>query len=233
MSTFREAIYMVLDLLKLDSDDAFYTEEHVAYILDKYRAYVLKTKQDEDKTGPLADSNYQSIELSLEEYVPVECCAQFGRYLRSVEEVPDTLDCCHPRVYAPDYFTGEITFVSPERFKYVNSNKYTTNIIYATIGDDNHIYLKSCNPQAYYLQSVKLRAVFESALDMAEKIADNSEDCINYLDIDFPVEANLIPLVIDYVFKVLSQSEYRPEDDANNAHDDLEGQTVRGVNARK
>ena len=233
MSTFREAIYMVLDLLKLDSDDAYYTEEHVAYLLDKYRAYVLKTKHDEDKSGPMSDSNYQSITLTLEEYFPVECCAQFGHYLRSVEEIPDTLECCYPKAYAPDYFSGEITFVSPERFKYVNSNKYTKNFIYATIGDDNHLYIKSCNPQAYYLKLINFRGVFESALAMADLIAEQSDDCKSYLDVDFPLESNLMPLVIDYVVKILSNSEYRPEDDANNAHVDLEGQTVRGINARK
>lgn len=233
MSTFREAIYMVLDLLKLDSDDAFYTEEHVAYLLDKYRAYVLKSKHDEDKMGPLADSNYQTVELTLEEYMPVDCCAQFGRYLRSVEEVPDTMTISHARVFAPDYFTGEITFVSPERFKYTGLNKYLRNFVYATIGEDNHVYIKSCNPQAYYLESVKIRGIFESALEMAELIADKSEDCTSYLDTDFPLESNLIPLVIDYVFKVLSEPEYRPEDDENNAHDDMEGKVVRGVNARR
>lgn len=233
MSTFREAVYMVLDLLKLDSDDAYYTEEHVAYLLDKYRAYVLKTKHDEDKTGPLADSNYQTIELNLEGYMPVECCSSFGKYLRSIEDIPDTLECAYPKIYAPDMFTGEITYVSPERFKYVNSSKYTKNFIYATVGDDNKLYLKSCNPQAYYLEKVKFRGIFESALEMAQLISEQSGGCTDYLDLEFPIESNLLPLVIDYVYKVLSQTEYHPEDDANNAHDDLEGQAVRGVNARK
>lgn len=232
MSTFREAIYMVLDLLKLQSDDAFYTEEHVAYLLDKYRAYVLSAKQDEDKSGPLSDSNYQTLELDLEKYMPVEECSQFGVYLRSVNEIPDIIDICNPRIYAPDYFTGEITFVSPERFKYVNSNKYTKNFIYGTIGDDNKLYLKSCNPQAYYLEKVNIRGIFESAVDISEYIADNSGSCDDWLDMEFPIQADLIGLVIDYVVKVLSNSVYKPTDNNNDAHDNLEGLAVKGVNTK-
>ena len=38
MTTYREAIYMCNDLLKGMSDDFTYTEEHIAYLLDKFRA---------------------------------------------------------------------------------------------------------------------------------------------------------------------------------------------------
>lgn len=231
MSTFREAIYMVLDLLKLDSDDSFYTEEHVAYLLDKYRAYVLKVKEENNPTGDVSDSNYQTLELELEEYHPVEECWEFGRYLRTKDSIPETMDIADVKVYAPDYFKGRFTFVSPERFRYVNSNKYTQNFIYATIGDDNRVYLKSHNPQAYYLEKVAVRAVFESALDMANTIAENS-DCLDYLDVEFPIQADLMGLVIDYVAKILVNSVYKPEDRGNNAHDDLEGLAVKDVNTK-
>lgn len=233
MSTFREAIYMVLDLCKLRSDDAYYTEEHVAYLLDKYRAYVISAKQDEDKSGPLSDSNYQTVALELEKYMPVEECSQFGVYLRSVDPIPDTLDVCNPRVYTPDYFTGEITFVSPERFKYVNNNKYTRNFIYVSIGDDNRIYLKSNNPQAYYLECINFRGIFESAVDIAKFISENSDDCIEWLDVEFPLQSDLVGLVIDYVVKVLNPATYNPADNNNNSNDDLEGLMVKGVNVKK
>lgn len=232
MSTFREAIYMVLDLLKLDSDDAFYTEEHVAYLLDKYRAYVLKTKEESNPTGEVSDSNYQTLELELEEYMPVEECGEFGRYLRTKQAIQDTMDIADVKIYAPDYFKGRFTFVTPERFRYVNSNKYTQNFIYATIGDDNRVYLKSHNPQMFYLEKIAVRGIFESAIEMAKIIAENSDKCITYLDTEFPLQADLIGLVIDYVCKVLVNSVYKPEDQGNNAHDDLEGLAIKGINTK-
>ena len=48
MTTYREAIYMCLDLLKGMSDDFTYTEDHVAYLLDKFRALLLKQRYGND-----------------------------------------------------------------------------------------------------------------------------------------------------------------------------------------
>ena len=44
MNTYREIVYMILDLIKLMSDDAYYNEEHVLYLVDKYRMFVLDKK---------------------------------------------------------------------------------------------------------------------------------------------------------------------------------------------
>jgi hypothetical protein len=40
--TYRELVYTVLDLLKGASDDNYYTEEHVVFLLSKVRAAILK-----------------------------------------------------------------------------------------------------------------------------------------------------------------------------------------------
>jgi hypothetical protein len=38
----KELVYIVLDELKLVSDDSTFTEDHVMFTLNKYRAFVLK-----------------------------------------------------------------------------------------------------------------------------------------------------------------------------------------------
>jgi hypothetical protein len=38
----KELVYMVLDELKLVSDDSTFTEDHVMFTLNKYRTFVLK-----------------------------------------------------------------------------------------------------------------------------------------------------------------------------------------------
>lgn len=42
MKTWREIIYMILDLLKQSSDDSYYTEEHVLFLASKMRSAILK-----------------------------------------------------------------------------------------------------------------------------------------------------------------------------------------------
>ena len=40
--TWREAVYMVLDELKLMSDDSNFNEDHIIFLLSKYRSFILK-----------------------------------------------------------------------------------------------------------------------------------------------------------------------------------------------
>jgi len=42
MSTFKEIVYLALEELKLTSDDSYYTEDHILFLLNKYRAFLLK-----------------------------------------------------------------------------------------------------------------------------------------------------------------------------------------------
>ena len=44
MSKYSELVYMVLDELKGMSDDFSFTEDHIVFLLDKYRAFILKQR---------------------------------------------------------------------------------------------------------------------------------------------------------------------------------------------
>ena len=147
MSTYKELIYMCLDELKLYSDDASYTEEHVIFLLGKYRTFLLKQKYSDIKKQ-IPESNYQTICLDLIEVPAIsgEPC-EGDSYLRSKEKIPFLMKVGNPKVYPIDYYQGEITYVSRERMRYVGYNKYLKNIIYASIGPDNYLYFKSFNPQ--------------------------------------------------------------------------------------
>ena len=59
MSTYRELIYMCLDTLKITSDDAVFTEDHIVFLLNKYRSILLQQKYS-DVRNPISSSNYQT-----------------------------------------------------------------------------------------------------------------------------------------------------------------------------
>ena len=42
MSTFKQLTYLVLDELKISSDDSTFNENHIVFLLSKYRAFLLK-----------------------------------------------------------------------------------------------------------------------------------------------------------------------------------------------
>lgn len=199
---------MILDLIKLMSDDAYYNEEHVLYLVDKYRMFVLDKKYaNKDYDIPL--SNYQTVNVDL---------TFDGDKLVSVNELPSTMNIGIKSVYPLDFFRGTITLVSKERIKYVGHNKYLQNVIYGTIGNDNKLYLTSSNAQYKYLQQVKYNGIFENPRDVNAANNDGTQDELDY---KFPLEESLIPSVIEYVVKDLIGATYRPRDQYNNASDDL------------
>lgn len=214
---------MVLDELKLYSDDASYTEEHVMFLLDKYRAFLLKQRYSDVKKQ-IPESNYQTICLDLIEVPAIsgEPC-EGGSYLRSKEKIPFLMKIGNPRVYPIDYYQGEITYVSRDRMRYVGYNKYLQNIIYASLGPDNYLYFKSFNPQFLYLEKVRITGIFEDTLAASELQCpdENGNIVCDVLDREFPIEDALIPPLIQLVVEELTKAEYKPEDKENNSDDDL------------
>ena len=86
MSTYRELIYMSKDLLKLKSDDSYYTNEHILFLLDKVRAVILEQKYKKNNSK-IEDSNTQTICVELESKLLGEYAEHF-----SSEELSDFIN---------------------------------------------------------------------------------------------------------------------------------------------
>lgn len=223
MNTYRQLIYMCLDQLKLISDDSYYTEDHIMFLLDKCRTLLLNQKYQKG-TKEVASSNYQTLCLDLID-VPaiagVPC--EGGSYLRTKIQIPHLMNIGMPRLYSGIFYENNVTIVPIERMKYVGHNKYLKNIIYASVGPDNYLYLTSSNTQFKYLDKINISGVFEDANAAAEYSCEttNNDKCIDKLDLNYPIEESLIEPLIEYVVKVMSGYIYRPKDSNNNSNDDL------------
>ena len=221
-----EITYLVLDELKLLSDDATYTEDHIIFLLKKYRSFLIKKEQDKEKGSQevASEFEYQQICLDLEKVAAMdgEPCTG-GYYLRTTQKIPKVLEGTQPRVYPLDYYQGiNISYVSRNRMRYVGTNPYLQNIIYTSIGPDLHLYLNSSNPQFLYLKKLRMSAIFEDIDEAAELLCDGngeSESC-DVLDMEFPIRDYLVPPLIELVVKELTGSFLRKPDEVNNAKDD-------------
>lgn len=219
MSTWREMIFMVLDEIKMSSDDSIYTKDHIAFLLSKYRSYIINSTYYNQKKA-IPESNYQSI------CVPIHIDEQDfcgNTVLVSSTPVPKLMSIGNTMVYPPAGFEyGNIIFVSPARFKYVGQNSYTKNFIYATIGPDSRLYVKSNNRNFIYLNTINITGLFESAEEAAEFECneDDSDNC-ELLDKKFPLEDAYAISLIQLVTKDLLGTIYRPSDNTNNATDDI------------
>lgn len=224
----KDLVYAILDLAKAStSDDSFYVEEHVLFLAKKYRSYLIKKEQEREKTtgDTASEFEYQQICLDLEKVPAIDgdpCTG--GYYLRTTQKIPKILEGVKPRVYPIDYFQGtHISYISRDRMRFVGSNPHLSNITYVALGPDLHLYLNSSNSQFLYLKKLRLSAIFEDFDEAADYLCDsegNDASC-DVLDMEFPIREYLVPQLIDYVVRELTNSVYKPEDKRNNADDDL------------
>ena len=220
--TYREIVYIILDNLKLASDDSYITEEHILFLISRVRAFIVKQTYSNIKRE-IPESNYQTICLDLIEVPAIsgEPC-EGGSYLRSTEKIPTIIPVGNTKIYPIDYYQGEITFISRERMRYVGHNKWLQNIIYASLGPDQYLYFKSSNPQFLYLKRVKMNGIFENPEKAAELLqCNNQEKICDIMDTEFPIEEGLATQVIELTLKYLGSSLYKPMDASNNTSDDL------------
>ena len=224
----KDLVYMILDECKLSSsDDLFITEDHVIFLIKKYRSFLIKKEQEREKTSTdvASEFEYQQICLDLEkiEAIPGYPC-EGGYYLRSVQPVPKVLEGTVPRVYSIDFYGSiNMAFVSREKMKFVGTNRFLKNIIYASIGPDLHLYIKADDPQFSYLRCLRMSAIFED-FDEASSLlcdADGNDESCDALEAEFPIRDYLVPTLIEMTVKELVGASYRPNDKENNANDDL------------
>ena len=219
--TLSELVFMCMDEVKLNSDDSFYTEDHVVFLLNKYRSFVLK-KELEKENKQLSSANSQTICLDLIEVRDEDNpCGE--SMLRTEQPIPSLVNDCKVSLYPVNYFEGDhIIYTTMERMRYTTYNKWTKNLIYAAKGPDDYLYLKSDNPQYIYLEKLRMKAIFEDFESAAQYACDEAGENLqcDILDMKFPIENALVPIVIELVVKELLGVKYQPRDTHNNASDD-------------
>lgn len=215
MAKLRELTYMVLDELKASSDDSYFNEDHVKFLIGKYRNFILK-QQYKDIKKEIADSNFQTLEVELDKLntniINIGCRTTYQ--FKSKNTIPELLSVVNPKIYIENYYNGEVSYVSKERMRYVCHNKWLVKVIYASIDPTNHLYVISSNDKYNDITKIYITGIFENP----EEVSNLDQDP---MDLEYPLEEGLIPQVIELVVKELLSAEYRPEDSSNNAEDDL------------
>lgn len=220
MTTYREAIYMCLDLLKGMSDDFTYTEEHVAYLIDKFRALLLKQRYGNDPKKHIPYSNYQTLTVTFSD-LSIDANATYV----SDQKIPYMLQLGIPRVTFDKYYDINFEFTSRERLPFVGNNKYLKRIWYGAINEQNDLCLKPSSTR-YVVDDGKplkvyITGIFENPREVVDEVSfGESAANADELDRNIPIEESLITTLIEMVVKELANSVYRPTDDTNNNRDD-------------
>lgn len=226
MSTYRELIYIISDKLKLSSDDSMFGEEHIMFLINRYRPLILKQRYSDVKKE-IPDTNFQSIVLEIQDspsISPLELNEKI-HYMRTKVKIPSIINLNGgQRIISlssqNDYWGTDITYVNKDRFKYVGINRYLANVVYGSINPDSYLYIKSQDERLYQLDKVMITTIFEDPTEVNKLILDVNGKYKNPLDIECPFEANLVPVLIQMIEKELLPSQFRISDGVNNAKDD-------------
>lgn len=226
MATYRELVYIILDELKIQSDDSYFEEEHIMFLINKYRPLILKQRYS-DIRKEIPDANYQSINITMVDSPEVTGNLDGSmHYRKSNVKIPTILNLNGGQriitlSYKSDYWSGEITYVSKDRFKYIGYNKWIASTVYGSIGPDSYLYIKSADTNIIQLNGVKLTSIFEDPTEVNKLDVDINGKIKDPMDIECPFEANLIPVLVEMVLKSLIPALARPSDNVNNANDDI------------
>ena len=214
--TWRELIYMIVDITKQISDDSQFNEDHIKFLCGKYRNYILNQQYLTHKKT-IAEADYQIVNIPLQ-LVQTDICPN-QEVLRSIDKIPFTMTIGSVQIYPTDlvHYRSKIVFVDNRRFAYAG-NKFSNNIIYAMIGPDNYLYLKSNNTNFRYLQSVTIKALFEN-IEQASLLDAASCGC-DLMDIRFPLEDAWVNTLINLVVNDLIRGINQLRDENNDANDD-------------
>ena len=223
--TLRELVFICLDELKLSaSDDSFFNENHVRFLLNKWRAKLLKQEYDTNKSKRVSESAYQTICLDLEDNNPLGLdinCGEF--YRRSIKEIPALIQAVgDPIISAGDFFSNDrIVYVTRQKMRFTGYNRWLKNIIYAALGTDSKVYLSSRNSQFKYLEKIQFTGVFEDAEKAMELSCEKNNSSCDIMDQTYPFEDYLVPVLVYSVVKELLGVKYQPVDSINDNQDNL------------
>lgn len=213
--TWRELVYMITDVTKQISDDSNFNEDHIIKLCSTYRNYILNQQYLTNKKT-IAEADYQLVQIPLK-LITTDICPN-EEVLRSVEPISPIMTIGEKSIYPTDlvHYRSKIVFVDSHRFSYVG-NKFTHNIIYAMIGPDNYLYLKSNNNNFKYLESITIKALFENADEMS--LLDANACGCDLMDIKFPLENAWINTLINLVVNDLIRGVNMLRDTSNDAMD--------------
>lgn len=220
--TYREIAQAISDFSKTISDDSIITIDHIIFTMSKYRNYILNSQFSTFKKE-IGDSNYQTVCIELTPKDNTDLCGA-QPVLVSTSKVPFTMTIGSNRVYpAAGFMFGNIQLVNNTRFKYLGDNRFLRNIIYATIGPDQHLYLKSGNEDFMYMPKVRMTALFTDIEQAAElECNENCDiDACDILDHRFPLDDSYLPMLMKLTVQDIVGAAWKPADQTNNAADDL------------
>lgn len=216
-----DIIYTVLEKLRVQTDDAHFSEELISSMIDQKRALLIK-QQYGSKTWHMPIEIKQELCLDLELVDKVNGYSCAGKMLRTSLSLPKSIKIKGKEgpllVRKPDGFEIALSIVSIERLPYLFNNPSTMMITYCAMDLDNKLVMVSADDKHKFLKSLKVTDIFEEP-DVARDLTCDVEIGQEAWDDEYPVEMAMVDPIVNMVVQDLGRSMMMPEDNINDATD--------------
>lgn len=240
MKTYRDMIFIILDELKIMSDDSVWEYEHIVALLNKYRAMLIKQRYL-DKKVPMPSAFYQRLKLSF------DINFYRGKVFKSKKRLPpvtgNSMLSLHTFLFMDNGYQLNVNLINSQQFRVISYNRWPSKEIYGTLANDGYMYIYSParaiipvfadNNNDIIIEEdvagkILVSEVFKSQILYYDTILDNPLDIIefndltidSFLDVEFPCDESLSQVIVSLCLDELSKAMMIPKDEVNNANDD-------------
>ena len=222
--TINQAIYIIRERVSQYSADSSISNREILFELDLARAEYYNSLLKNNRYRKLSESSKQIICIELEEVSNSECgCTEEDcTILRSTKTIPTAISD-KVKVSSGKYDAIAFDSVSWSKFIYSGYSKYSKDVVYAAFRSDNHIYIKSNNPLHKVIPCVYVSASFENPAEAAEFKFEDGTSCYDKDTTNYPMSAGEFSVIKEIVIKKMLNELKVPEDNINNANDDIKG----------
>ena len=221
-------IGQIEEALNINSDDSNLSNRFLIDLINQARAFHLRNELNKFRTPddtiiqnlPCVDLEITDATLVAGLSLPTEC-----KLLKSKKRLPDTVELHHTdgflSVGSIQFLEIPFSYVDFRKISYINYSRFTKNVVYSFLLD-GYLYAYSTGNDKYGLiETVMVRGIFEDPTEAAEFCDMQGQPCFNY-DSPYPIQSWMYEaLVKPQVLQQVSLKLRSPEDNENNAHDDI------------
>ena len=214
--TLLEAVYATKNLLTkgVASDDFSLSNRLIAHYLQTSRALLIEQKTD--KYHFISEQSYQSLCVKLELSQFHNCCNGIEldcKVLKSTIQIPKFLNSRWGSFLKVMDLAGNII---PE-FNKTNDRLSEYALVTPKEGwfmHDNYLYIVNSK----VLEDILLNALFENPQEIHDSnCASSAGSCADFMDVDFPIDADLVSPMYDLTFRMLTRSFGVQKDNENDS----------------
>ncbi len=226
--TADKIIYDIKEQLKETVDDSELDPRYILYLYDIKRAKYLR--QELNKMQRVVDNgSVQTLCIDTEPISADECNISLSckNIVRTTKTIPEPiqlhLGSAIIRIAPANKLQKPFNFISRERAVFAGNSSFP-NSVYAFIGDDNYIYITSESDAVNLLECVSISGIFQNPLDLENYAtccgcSTESNKCIDFSTIDYPIPAHLIDIIREEIVKDLLINKKLHEDKKNDSDD--------------